>query len=151
MPYANRLGLLKMQIPFSVRVGQLVCADWFGDYRSLRFGAATSVAALFNFTQKERGKSMARYCTYCGNEVNENAVVCVKCGCAIPQANNQTGQRFSQTYGKPSVVDVISKRIKTNGIIWIVVALGVLIVVPLAIGRIRKIKHEIDTADIFRR
>lgn len=54
---------------------------------------------------------MARYCTYCGNEVNENAVVCVKCGCAIPQVNN-----------KPSVVDVVSKRIKTNGIIWIVVA-----------------------------
>ena len=38
-----------------------------------------------------------------------------------------------------------------ENIIWIVVALGVLIVVPLAIGRIRKIKHEIDTADIFRR
>lgn len=54
---------------------------------------------------------MARYCTYCGNEVNENAVVCVKCGCAIPQANS-----------KPSVVDAVSKRIKTNGIIWIVVA-----------------------------
>lgn len=65
---------------------------------------------------------MARYCTYCGSEVNENAVACVKCGCAIPQANNQTGQGFSQTYGKSSVVDVISKRIKTNGIIWIVVA-----------------------------
>lgn len=38
-----------------------------------------------------------------------------------------------------------------ENIIWIVVALGVLIVVPLAVGRIRKIKHEIDTADIFRR
>jgi hypothetical protein len=38
-----------------------------------------------------------------------------------------------------------------ENIIWIVVALGVLIVVPLAIGRIKKIKHEIDTADIFRR
>ena len=38
-----------------------------------------------------------------------------------------------------------------ENIIWIVVALGVLIIVPLAIGRIRKIKHEIDTADIFRR
>ena len=65
---------------------------------------------------------MARYCTYCGNEVNEHAVVCVKCGCAIPQANDQTGQGFSQILVKPSVVDVISKRVKTNGIIWIVVA-----------------------------
>ncbi len=38
-----------------------------------------------------------------------------------------------------------------ENIIWIVVALGVLIVIPLAVGRIRKIKHEIDTADIFKR
>lgn len=30
---------------------------------------------------------MARYCTHCGNEVNENAVVCVKCGCSTKPAN----------------------------------------------------------------
>ena len=38
-----------------------------------------------------------------------------------------------------------------ENIIWIIIALGVLIVVPLVIGRIKKIKHEIDTADIFKR
>ncbi len=26
---------------------------------------------------------MARYCSHCGNEVFEEAVVCVKCGCAL--------------------------------------------------------------------
>ncbi len=26
---------------------------------------------------------MAKYCTHCGSEINENAVVCIKCGCAI--------------------------------------------------------------------
>ena len=36
-------------------------------------------------------------------------------------------------------------------IVWIVVALAVVIVVPLVVGRIKKIKWEIDTADIFRR
>ena len=32
---------------------------------------------------------MAKYCSHCGREVNENAVVCINCGCAIQQeANN---------------------------------------------------------------
>lgn len=65
---------------------------------------------------------MARYCTYCGNEVNENAVVCVKCGCAIPQVSNITAHGFQPIYGKQSIIDVISNRIKTNGIIWTVIA-----------------------------
>ena len=24
-----------------------------------------------------------KFCTHCGNEVNDDAVICVKCGCAI--------------------------------------------------------------------
>lgn len=60
---------------------------------------------------------MARFCTHCGNEVNENAVICVKCGCAIPDTKAY-GHNFTQ---RNSVVDVISQRIKTNGIIWIVI------------------------------
>ncbi|MGN1051034.1 MAG: zinc-ribbon domain-containing protein [Acutalibacteraceae bacterium] len=32
---------------------------------------------------------MAKFCTHCGNEVNENAVVCVKCGCAIEHTNTK--------------------------------------------------------------
>ena len=32
---------------------------------------------------------------------------------------------------------------------WIVAAVLVLFLVPMGIGRVRKIKHEIDTADIF--
>ncbi|MDO4757371.1 MAG: zinc ribbon domain-containing protein, partial [Parabacteroides sp.] len=65
----------------------------------------------------DRRLVMARFCTHCGNEVNENAVVCVKCGCAIPNTNT-----YSNSFVKTnSVVDVISQRIKTNGIIWIVI------------------------------
>ena len=29
-----------------------------------------------------------KYCQTCGAEVNENAVVCTQCGCAIPQQSN---------------------------------------------------------------
>ena len=29
---------------------------------------------------------MVRYCCYCGNEVNEEADVCIKCGCMIKKS-----------------------------------------------------------------
>ena len=38
-----------------------------------------------------------------------------------------------------------------ENITWIVVCLAVVIIIPLVVGRIKKIKWEIDTADIFRR
>lgn len=31
---------------------------------------------------------MAKFCSHCGNEVHESAVVCIRCGCAIPQSSN---------------------------------------------------------------
>lgn len=31
---------------------------------------------------------MARFCSTCGKEVHENAVICVHCGCEIPQMQN---------------------------------------------------------------
>lgn len=62
---------------------------------------------------------MAKFCTYCGAEVNENAVICTKCGCPIPKLDN-----YNDDFGqKIEVIDVISKRIRTNGIIWIAVGL----------------------------
>jgi len=38
-----------------------------------------------------------------------------------------------------------------ENILWIVIVLAVIIIVPLVVGKIKKIKWEIDTADIFRR
>lgn len=40
---------------------------------------------------------MARYCTHCGNEVNENAVVCVKCGCEISEIPTHSSQCNKKT------------------------------------------------------
>lgn len=59
---------------------------------------------------------MAKFCSNCGSEVHENAVVCVKCGCAIPQSSARP-----QTIYSDDIVTVISERIKTNGIIWLVI------------------------------
>lgn len=64
---------------------------------------------------------MARYCTYCGNEVNENAVVCVKCGCAIPNSCTNNN-KINRIYISPeTLVTTITQRIKTESIIWIVI------------------------------
>ena len=65
---------------------------------------------------------MIKYCTHCGNEINENAVVCAKCGCAISQASTYSSQKTCKTIGTNSIVDTIAQRIKTNGIIWVVIA-----------------------------
>ena len=65
---------------------------------------------------------MARYCAHCGNEVNENAVVCIKCGCAIPRTSAQNDQVGYTPFSSASIVDTITQRIKINGIIWLVLA-----------------------------
>ena len=65
---------------------------------------------------------MARFCTHCGNEVNEYAVVCVKCGCAIPRAQPFTNSQTTPFSASQDIVNTISQRIHTNGIIWIVIA-----------------------------
>ena len=62
------------------------------------------------------------YCSHCGNEVNENAVVCIKCGCAIPGAQPFTNSRSAPFSPNQDIVSTISQRIHTNGIIWIVIA-----------------------------
>lgn len=31
---------------------------------------------------------MAKFCSHCGKEVNENAVICVNCGCSLESKNN---------------------------------------------------------------
>lgn len=65
---------------------------------------------------------MARFCTYCGNEVNENAVVCLKCGCAIPKQGTYSNNQTSNAYISPeTLVNTVTQRIKTNSIIWIVI------------------------------
>ena len=37
----------------------------------------------YQFNQTEEGGHGMKYCSNCGAEIHENAVVCVKCGCAV--------------------------------------------------------------------
>ena len=44
------------------------------------------------------------YCNNCGNEIRENAVVCIHCGCAV---DNQPKQVQTQTPQKTNVIAII--------------------------------------------
>lgn len=62
-----------------------------------------------------------KYCTHCGKELLDEAVFCPSCGCAVggqnmPNENNQTvdGTRLLNT---------LSQRLNTNGIIWLVIGI----------------------------
>ncbi|MDO4757369.1 MAG: zinc-ribbon domain-containing protein [Parabacteroides sp.] len=45
-----------------------------------------------------------KYCQHCGAEVNENAVVCVKCGCSIQQANNAPAKEVDNSVSAGLVI-----------------------------------------------
>ncbi|MBQ4111144.1 MAG: zinc ribbon domain-containing protein [Clostridia bacterium] len=57
-----------------------------------------------------------KYCTHCGNEILDEAVVCVKCGCSV----NPGGTPGAAT---PDLVQQLSTRVKVNGIIWMVIGI----------------------------
>lgn len=56
-----------------------------------------------------------KYCSKCGNEMLDEAVVCVKCGCAFNQAN------ANPTLQPQTLVKQLSDRVKIDGIIWLVI------------------------------
>lgn len=45
-----------------------------------------------------------KYCSNCGAEVNENAAVCVKCGCALKTNDTLTNQPTREQSSKASMV-----------------------------------------------
>lgn len=61
-----------------------------------------------------------KYCTHCGKEIMDEAVICVGCGCAV------TGQQGQSKYGVTEgnmLLNTLSQRLKTNGIIWLVIGI----------------------------
>ena len=42
---------------------------------------------------------MAKYCTHCGSEVNENAVVCINCGCPVNGAGKTQKKSNAVIFG----------------------------------------------------
>lgn len=62
-----------------------------------------------------------KYCTHCGKELLDEAVICVGCGCAVSGQNAQTVNNVS--VDGTVLLNTLSQRLNTNGIIWLVIGI----------------------------
>ncbi len=71
-----------------------------------------------------------KYCSHCGKELLDEAVICPGCGCPA-QANyfQQNNMNSHQINNANSYVDIsillntLSQRVNTNGIIWLIIGI----------------------------
>ena len=62
-----------------------------------------------------------KYCTHCGKELLDEAVVCVGCGCSVSGQN--TKMTNNQLIDGTALLNTLSQRLNTNGIIWLVIGI----------------------------
>lgn len=62
-----------------------------------------------------------KYCTHCGKELMDEAVICVGCGCAV--AGQQGQSAYNATTDSDVLLTTLSQRLNTNGIIWLVIGI----------------------------
>ena len=62
-----------------------------------------------------------KYCTHCGKELLDEAVICVGCGCAVEGQNTQTVN--NKSVDGVTLLNTLSQRLNTNGIIWLVIGI----------------------------
>ena len=64
-----------------------------------------------------------KYCQYCGTQLVDDAKFCSNCGkmtMQIPHEEKQQSETSSNNH--QNIVNMLSSRLKTNGIIWLVIA-----------------------------
>lgn len=62
-----------------------------------------------------------KYCTHCGKEIMDEAVICVGCGCAV--AGQPTMKTNNAFVDGNTLINTLSQRLNTNGIIWLVIGI----------------------------
>jgi hypothetical protein len=62
-----------------------------------------------------------KYCTYCGEKLFDEAVVCPNCGCPVDRQNVRTTNSMSPDSGV--LLNTLSQRLNINGIIWLVIGI----------------------------
>lgn len=62
-----------------------------------------------------------KYCSHCGKELMDEAVICVGCGCAVDGQNTQTFN--NKSVNGTELLNTLSQRLNTNGIIWLVIGI----------------------------
>lgn len=62
-----------------------------------------------------------KYCTYCGKELLDEAVICTECGCSVNAQYSQTEKTASGDI--VALLNTLSQRLNTNGIIWLIIGI----------------------------
>ena len=62
-----------------------------------------------------------KYCSHCGKELLDEAVICVGCGCAV--GGNPAQFTPGVAVDKNALLNTLSQRLNTNGIIWLVIGI----------------------------
>ncbi len=62
-----------------------------------------------------------KYCTHCGKELLDEAVICMGCGCAVSGQNIHIPNNV--TADGTRLLNTLSQRLNTNGIIWLVIGI----------------------------
>lgn len=60
------------------------------------------------------------YCKYCGNEVEENQQVCLKCGCLV---ENGLTNAFHNEINSEEYYKKLSEYEKMSGIVWLIIGI----------------------------
>lgn len=61
-----------------------------------------------------------KYCTHCGKELLDEAVICPGCGCAVGGQGMDSNR--NATVDGTALLNTLAQRVNTNGIIWMVIA-----------------------------
>lgn len=56
-----------------------------------------------------------KYCTHCGKEIMDEAMICVGCGCAVQ--SNASVEKI------PQIIEMLAQRLQTNAVIWLVIGI----------------------------
>ena len=78
-----------------------------------------------------------KYCTHCGRELLDDAVVCMGCGCSVQAKNGfALDNNFNLSRQENStLLKTLSQRLNINGVIWLVI--GVLqIILGIFVNRV---------------
>ena len=62
-----------------------------------------------------------KYCTHCGKELLDEAVICVGCGCAVDRQSVQMADNMP--VDGTALLNTLAQRLNTNGIIWLVIGI----------------------------
>lgn len=67
-----------------------------------------------------------KYCSHCGNELLDEAVICTGCGCSVQNFQQNfvgTNLNNNANVDLTQLLNTLSQRLNTNGIIWLVIGI----------------------------